>query len=161
MAESKKYATTSNAESVLHYVTKEVNLNSEILANTVTIPYSTTHTVSYQYDEAQKRYIRFARGKKQTDFVTNEDVTTKNIIITFAENYTLNDSENKGRQGLKNIGVKDGYYITNGKAIKIKCQKDSREGKTVYKDLDGKVIDVNDGNTFINICPFDSEVIFE
>ena len=27
------------------------------------------------------------------------------------DNYTLNDSENKGRQGLKNIGTFKGYYI--------------------------------------------------
>ena len=50
---------------------------------------------------------------------TEVENTTKNIIITFCDNYTLQDSENKGRQGLKNIGTFDGYYITNGKAIKI------------------------------------------
>ena len=58
--------------------------------------------------------------KLQTDYITKEPITTKNIIITMCDNYTLTDSENKGRQGLKNIGTFDGYYITNGKAIKIK-----------------------------------------
>ena len=32
---------------------------------------------------------------------------------------TLKDGENKGRQGLKNIGTLDGYYITNGAVIPI------------------------------------------
>ena len=82
-----------------------------------------------------------------------EIFTTKNIIITKCDNYTLNDSENKGRQGLKNIGTFDGYYITNGRAIKIKCIKTSREEQTKYQDLEGNEIKVNDGNTFINICP--------
>ena len=54
---------------------------------------------------------------------------TKNIITTFAENYTLTDGENKGRQGLKNIGTKNGYYITNGQAIKITCTKNDRKYK--------------------------------
>ena len=161
IAENKGYKTTSNSTSVLHYVEREVELESEIVANEVTIPYSTLHTVSYKYDAEAKRYVRYARGKKQTDYSTKEDVTTKNIIITFAENYKLQDSENKDRQGLKNIGTKEGYYITNGKAIKITCQKDSRTAKTVYKDLNGNVIDVNDGNTFINICPIDAKVTFE
>lgn len=161
IAESKGYKTTSNSTSVLHYVEREVQLESEITVNQVTIPYSTLHTVSYKYDSETKRYTRYARGTKQTDYTTKEPVTTKNIIITFAENYTLDDSENKNRQGLKNIGKKDGYYITNGKAIKITCTKDSRTAKTVYKDLNGNVIDVNDGNTFINICPLDSKVVFE
>lgn len=161
IAEKKGYSTTSEATSVLHYVDKEVELESELLANTVTIPYSQLHTVSYKYDAETKRYVRYARGKVQTDYSTKENITTKNIIITFAENYTLKDSENKGRQGLKNIGTMDGYYITNGKAIKIKCQKDSRTAKTIYKDLEGNIIDVNDGNTFINICPLDANVTFE
>lgn len=161
MAEKKGYRTTSDAESVLNYVTEEVELESDILANEVVIPYSTLHKVSYKYDVETKQYVRYARGKKQTDYTTKEDITTKNIIITFAENYTLKDSENKGRQGLKNTGTKEGYYITNGKAIKITCQKDSRSSKTVYKDLEGNVIKVNDGNTFINICPDDAQVTFE
>ena len=161
IAENKKYRTTSDATSVLNYVEREVELNSETIANEVTIPYSTLHKVTYKYDAETKRYTRYARGKKQTDYNTKEDITTKNIIITFAENYKLNDGENKDRQGLKNTGTKEGYYITNGKAIKITCQKSSRTAKTVYKDLEGNVIDVNDGNTFINICPIDAKVAFE
>ena len=82
-------------------------------------------------------------------------------FITKAENYTLSDADNKGRQGLKNIGTKDGYYITNGKAIPITCTKDSRSSKTIYKDSTGKEIDVNDGNTFIEICPINSNLTIE
>ena len=106
-------------------------------------------------------YIRFARGKEQTDWDTKEAITTKNIIIMFIDNYTLKDTENKGRQGLKNIGTYDGYYITNGQAIQIKCTKESRESKTVYTNLEGNEIVVNDGNTFINICHSDTNVTFE
>lgn len=62
---------------------------------------------------------------------------------------------------MNNVGQKDGYYITNGKAIKIICDKPSRTEKTVYKDLQGNEIEVNDGNTFIQICPTNTEVTFE
>lgn len=161
VAEQKGYKTTSASKSVLNYTNQEVELPGEQVANKVTIPYSTLHTTSYQYDSQTKRYVRYARGVKQTDFETKEPITTKNIIVTFAENYTLQDGENKDRQGLKNTGTKDGYYITNGKAIKITCQKDSRTVKTVYKDAQGNEINVNDGNTYINICPIDAKVTFE
>ena len=157
-AKSKKYSTTSNEESVLHYVTDEVNLESGQSATTITIPHSDLQTVEYVYDEEKQVYERYARNKLQTDWTTGEAVTTKNIIITFCDNYTLSDSENKGRQGLKNIGTFDGYYITNGKAIKIKCIKNARDEKTIYQDLEGNVLDVNDGNTFVNICPADAGV---
>lgn len=160
-AKNKKFRTTSKEKSVLKYTTEEVNLEEGIIADEVTIPHSNLQTVKYKYDEDSKKYVRYARGKEQTDWETKETVETKNIIITFCDNYTLSDVENKGRQGLKNIGTFDGYYITNGKAIKIKCTKNARDEKTVYKDLQGNEIKVNDGNTFVNICPTNAKVQIE
>ena len=160
-AESKKYKTTSTETSVLNYVTGEVNLEDGESALKVTIPHSQLQTVEYYYDEQNKVYERYARDKEQNDWSTGNTITTKNIIITLCDNYTLTDSENKGRQGLKNIGTFDGYYITNGKAIKIKCTKQARDEKTVYTDLQGNIIEVNDGNTFVHICPTDSNVVIE
>ena len=159
-AKNKKYKTTSTKESILNYVTDEVNLEEGQEAINVTIPHSDLQKVQYTYDSENKVYKRFARNKAQTDWNTGEAVTTKNIIITFCDNYTLTDKENKGRQGLKNIGTFDGYYITNGKAIKIQCEKTDREEQTIYKDMNGNEIQVNDGNTFVNICPTDAEVTF-
>jgi len=161
IAEAKKYRTTSTQESVLNYVADEFVLENGQSATKVTIPFSTLQTVSYEYDEENKVYKRYARKELQTDWDTGEAVIAKNLIITFAENYTLSDSENKGRQGLKNVGTKNGYYITNGNAIKITCEKSSRTEKTIYKDLQGNEINVNDGNTFIEICPLDAKVTIE
>lgn len=160
-AKNKKYKMTSDKESVLNYVTDEVNLEEGQGAVSVTIPHSQLQTVKYVYDEENKVYERYARGKEQTDWDTKETITTKNIIITFCDNYTLTDKENKGRQGLKNIGTFDGYYITNGRAIKIKCIKNARDEQTIYQDLEGNEIKVNDGNTFVNICPIATKVILE
>ena len=160
-AKSKNYRTTSTEESILNYVTDEINLEEGQVADTITIPHSDLQTVTYEYDEENKVYVRYARGEEQTDWDTDESITTKNIIITFCDNYTLSDSENKGRQGLKNIGTFDGYYITNGKAIKIQCIKNARDEKTIYQDMSGNPIQVNDGNTFVNICPTDADVEIE
>ena len=80
----------------------------------------------------------------------------------FANNSQLQDGTSKDRQNLHNIGTFDGYYITNGKAIKIKCKKESRRGKTIYTNAStGEAIEVNDGNTWINICPKSAKVKFE
>ena len=160
-AESKKFKTTSTEKSVLNYVTDEVNLEDGESAETITIPHSQLQTVKYEYDSENKVYKRYARGVAQKDWDTKDAITIKNVIITYCDNYTLTDTENKGRQGLKNIGTFDGYYITNGKAIKIKCIKEARYSKTIYQDLQGNVIKVNDGNTFVNICPTDAKVTIE
>ena len=160
-AKNKNYRMTSSEDSVLNYVTDEVNLEDGQGAVSVTIPHSQLQTVKYEYDEENKVYERYARGKEQVDWDTDEPITVKNIIITFCDNYTLSDVENKGRQGIKNIGTFNGYYITNGKAIRIKCIKNARDEQTVYQDLNGKEIDVNDGNTFVHICPTDADVEIE
>ena len=162
IAQDKGWRTTSDKESVLNYVAEEVILDSEDAINvaSVKIPYAKGHTVEYKYDAETQRYTRYSKGKKMSDETTGEDVTTKNIIITFAENYTLNDGENKGRQDVITVGALDGYYITNGKAIKIKCVKESREDQTVYTNLNGEEIKVNDGNTWVNVCPIDANVTF-
>ena len=161
IANRKGYATTSTKESVLNYVADPVELDTKMEATTVTIPYSTSNTVKYEYDATTERYVRYSRGTKQVDWTTGETVTTKNIIIAKAKNTTLNDGENKGRQTLDNVKTLEGYYITNGKAIEITAEKSTRSGQTVYKDLEGNEIEVNDGNTFIQICPIDSKIVIE
>ncbi|MBR3882303.1 MAG: DUF3048 domain-containing protein [Clostridia bacterium] len=160
IAKDKGYSLTTDQESVLNYVEEEVVLDGENaqVANTITIPYSSNHKVKYEYDEETGRYTRYSKGRLMKDEVTGEKVTTKNIIVTFAENYTLNDGENKGRQDVVTVGSLDGYYITNGKAIKIKCNKESRSAQTQYVDLEGNEIKVNDGNTWVNVCPIDANV---
>ena len=160
-AKAKNYKTTSTKKSVLNYVSDDVKLEEGQDAKSITIPHSNLQTVKYVYDEENRVYKRYARNKAQTDWDTGNSITTKNIIVTFCNNYTLNDSENKGRQGLENIGTFDGYYVTNGKAIKIKCIKESRNAQTKYQDLQGNEIEVNDGNTWVNICPVDANVVIE
>ena len=160
IAKRDNYRVTSDKQSVLNYVGDEVNLKSDIIANTVTIPYSDSNTVSYEYSEETKTYTRYSRKIKQVDWDTKETITAKNIIITFCKNTKLNDGENKDRQTIDNIKTLKGYYITNGKAIEIVCEKTSRSEKTLYKTLEGKEIEVNDGNTFVQICPIDSNVTF-
>ena len=161
IAEREEYRTTTDQDTVLNYVVDEVNLEDGETANTVTIPYSYANTVKYEYDEDKKEYIRYSRGEKQVDWDTEKTVTTKNIIIEKAENWTLDDGSGKGRQTLDNVKELEGYYITNGKVIEITCNKTSRSGQTVYKDLEGNEINVNDGKTFIQICPIDSKITFE
>lgn len=161
IAEKKGYSTTSTEKSVLKYTSKEVLLEEGQDATNIIIPYSESNKTNYVYDEESKQYVRYSKGKRQKDWSTGEDVTAKNIIITLANNYPLNDGENKDRQELENIGKLDGYYITNGKAIPIICNKTSRTAKTIYEDLNGNIINVNDGRTFINICPIDSNIIIE
>lgn len=163
ICDKKGYSKTSNKKSVLNYTSKEVKFDQAdaITANVVNLPYGPSHVVRYTYDESTGRYTRHSKGRKQSDAETGEDVTTKNIIVSFIKNETIDDGEGKGRQELNNFTTADGYYITNGKAIKITCKKDAVGVQTKYMDMNGNEIKVNDGNTWINIVPIDSDVTFE
>ena len=160
-AKNKGYRMTTEKRSVLNYVIDEVELENGEIANTVNIPYTSTNKVSFKYNEEKKVYERYVNNKVQLDWITNETRTTKNIIITFARNYTTDEENGYGRQQIVNIGDLNGYYITDGKAIKIICSKTTRDGQTVYKDEEGNEIKVNDGNTYIQIVPINTNVIFE
>ena len=54
-------------------------------------------------------------------------------------------------------GQKADWQITQN----ITCEKTSRSAQTVYKDLDGNEIKVNDGNTYVQICPINAKVTIE
>lgn len=159
-ANSKKMRTTTAERNVLNYSVDAVELANGTVANTVNVPYSTSK-VNFKYNADTKRYERYVGTKLQKDWLTGEALTTKNIIITFANNYTTDEENRYGRQAIENIGSLDGYYITEGKAEKIKCVKTTRRGRTVYQDLGGNEIKVNDGNTYIQIVPLNLNVSFE
>lgn len=158
--ETKGYRKTTTERNVLNYVLDDVKLEEGQTAETVSVPYSGAK-VKYLYNAETGLYERYLSDSLQKDWLTGETITTKNIIITIANNYTTDEENGYGRQQIENIGEKDGYYITNGKAVKIKCVKNSRTEKTVYKDLEGNEIEVNDGNTYIQIVPPSMELTIE
>lgn len=158
--DTRNYRTTTNERNVLNYVVEERNIENGTVSNRVNIPYSTSK-VNFRYNAEKKLYERYVGNTLQKDWITGEALVTKNIIITFAKNYTTSEENGYGRQAIENIGTLDGYYITNGMAEKIKCKKTSRSAKTVYQDLEGNEIEVNDGNTYIQIVPIDLAVTFE
>lgn len=160
-ATKKGYTRDTNKDLLLNYSVDEIemsNLDGAEKATEVDLKYSNYHTTSYEYDEENKVYKRSMSGKANVDLVTGEQYTAKNIIIYKVKNYTLNDGENKGRQDLDNIGSGSGYLVTGGYVVPITWEKASHSEQTVYKYTNGQEIKVNDGNTFIQICPMDAEI---
>lgn len=173
-AEQKDYDTTTTDWNLLNYTTDEVNLSAPIstttqinpengekekvpvtrdgllTANSVVIPYSYYQTRSYTYDAERKVYLRFMNDTPHIDKSSGKQLYYKNIIIEQVRNSQL-DSE--GRQDLDTTGSGNGYYITNGYAVPIYWTKSSRSAKTIYTYSDGSKVEMNDGNTFVQIMP--------
>ena len=151
-AHSKGYDRDTNKDLLLNYSVDEVDLSKRedaVKADTVFMKYSYYTTSSYEYDSENKVYKRFMSDEPHAD-ESGKQYTYKNIIITPIETHSY---DSYGRLELENIGTGEGYYITDGYAIPIVWSKDSRSSQTVYKNLDGEEIKVNDGNTFIQITP--------
>lgn len=151
------YRTTTKVDLLLNYSVDEVDISSmegAIKADTVYINYSSSRSTTFEYDINKKVYLRSQGTSKATyehiDYVTKERYSAKNIITYQVPNYSV---DKYGRQALNNIGGGSGYYITNGYAVPITWEKKSRNSQTVYRYLNGKEIDVNDGNTYIQIQP--------
>ena len=173
-AKQKNYNTTTTNWKLLNYTTDEVNLNEPIstttqvntetgekekvpvtregllTANSVVIPYSYYQTRSYTYDAERKVYLRYMNDTPHIDKVSGQQLYYKNVIIQQVTNSQL-DSE--GRQDLDTTGSVKGYYITNGYAVPIYWTKSSRSAKTIYKYSDGSKVEINDGNTFVQVMP--------
>ena len=149
------YADQSTKDTLLNYSVDNVDLSKldgAKAADEVIIPYSGSITTSYKYDAENKVYMRYVNNKKHSDYVTKEQYTAKNIITYQVSNWTLS-GDDKNRQDIDNVGSGDGYYISNGYAVPIKWEKKGKASQTVYTLKDGTEIDVNDGNTFIQIQP--------
>lgn len=157
------YRKTSSKSLLLDYSVNEIDLSmmdGAVAANKIIIPYSGIVVTSYVYDSDSKTYLRYVNDEKHVDYVTKQQYTVKNIITYQVSNSTLT-GDVKGRQEIDNIGSGTGYYISNGYAVPIRWSKKSRTAQTVYTYMDGTNIEVNDGNTYIQIQPKFKEITIE
>ena len=147
--------TERNKDLLLNYSVDNIDISQmegAIPANKVDIKYSSNTTTNDEYDTDNNIYLRSVNNKSQNDYVTGKQLTVKNIIV-YKVKYSNIQGDNKGRQTIDNVGNGTGYYISNGYAVPITWKKDSRSSATIYKYNNGKEIQVNDGNTFIQIMP--------
>jgi len=151
--EKLKYRTTTDKSVLLNYSVDALDMTGTegvVDAKYVEVPYSGSYTAKFFYDEESKLYKKNQNKKEMVDYTSKERITTKNLILYNASYKTI---DSYGRLDMSNLGAGDGYFITEGKAIPIKWEKNDRSSKTVYKLASGEELKVNDGNTYIGIMP--------
>lgn len=106
------------------------------------------------YDEESQRYMYSEYGMKHTDPGNNdEQLGFKNVILQNARYVKFDDN---GYMMFHVIDYnRDGWYITEGKAIPIKWSKPEETAPTQYYNKDGVEITLNTGNTYVAIIPDD------
>ena len=157
-ADEKKYERNTESNMPNYNLLDETPSGTPV--SSISIPYANFYKVGYKYNDETKMFVRYVNGKTH-DSQTGEPISVKNIIMYTVQNVNLPDTEDKGRQDLKNIGSGTGYYFSDGQAVEINWSKETRTGKTVYTLKDGTPLALNPGNTFIQIVPTYAEATFE
>ena len=134
--------------------------SGSLAANTVDLPFP--HNGSYlAYNSESKEYEYYEYGKAHTDpGNNNEQLSFTNLIIQDCDFKQLDEN---GYMIYNCIGSNDGYYITNGNAVKITWKKTSMTSPTKYYDENGDEIKLNTGKTYIALVPSDKwgELVIE
>ncbi len=156
-ATDKGYRQTTDVKSLLKYTTEEIDptkYSGSSIANNISIQYSYYRTSNYKYDSESKTYLRSMNNTANTDLVTGEQYKVKNILV-YGVNYSnYCDHGYCQYQKIDNVGTGEGLYITNGYSIPITWEKASKNSRTIYKLKEtGKELELNDGNTYIQIYP--------
>ena len=148
---NKEIRSTTDQGLVLNYDINGVDLSKKdgnILANNIAIPSNGSINTTYEYDKENKNYKRFVNGNANIDYYTKEQFTAKNIIVQKINTKMASDN---CYWDLETVGSGTGYYITEGYAVPITWSKENREAKTKYRYVDGTEIQLNDGNTYIQL----------
>ena len=112
--------------------------------------------IDWVYDPATNSYNRRTGGSLHIDRNTEKQVTAKNIVVIFTRESSANDGyENNVHLLYKTVGSGDATVFIDGEEIEATWTKDSRTGKTVILDGQGKEIELNRGKIWFHILPLE------
>jgi len=127
----------------------------------ITVAYSYNQIV-YRYDRKTNTYLRTVTGEnKQTDRGRKARVAPKNVVVMVMSFAPLNDGSKKHRLEAQYTGKGTAWISTNGKTIKGTWRKRSITDPTRFYDSKGKPVTLTVGQTFIQVMPRGSKIIFK
>lgn len=104
------------------------------------------------YNKEDGLYYREQYGRPHCDMESGTQLAFKNILVKFVAGTKYEN----GTPILELKGNGSAYYITNGKILKIKWEKDTDFGPTKYYYENGEEVIFNQGKTFINVITMDN-----
>ena len=121
---------------------------------------SPDYTVTWQYDKNANLYRRYHGETAQTDPITNEHLSAKNVIVQLEVERTANDGYPDGHLLYGTTGSGNAFIFMDGKAVKGKWIKKDRTSRTQFVDDKGKEVQFNRGLVWIETIPVGNEVTY-
>lgn len=117
----------------------------------INIDFGGAYNVEYHYNYENNNYERLNGGAEHIDKNTGKILTTRNVIIEkVPPGWYL---EGKGRINFAVTGEGDAYIFRDGEIIEGRWKKPDRLSRTKYYDKEGKEVEFNRGNTWVEIVP--------
>ncbi len=137
----------------------EMGYSNATNATNVSIPTFKHTQSSLKYNESTGTYDFYLYGMLQKDAEDDEVVSFENVILQCADYYVY-DEHGYLIYLYYNQTDTQGYYITNGQAIKVTWTKAVSNEKLDYEitkfyDENGDEIQINPGKTYIALVPQD------
>lgn len=124
---------------------------------TITIDFSTfNYKVEYKYNAEKNLYLRYNGGVEHQDVLSKEQIHVKNVIIQYVKT-SLADSS---RLAMETSGEGGVIVFLDGRMLNATWEKQDKDSRTRFQDEDGQEIELNRGNTWIEIVPTDREVTY-
>lgn len=110
----------------------------------------------FQYNSEDNIYQRYTGGKPHLDGETNEQLQAKNIIIQHVDTKVL---DNEGRLEVKMFGQGKIQLFSSGRVVEGIWEKKELRQPTYFYDLDGNILTINPGQTWIQIVDKRTKVV--
>ena len=136
--------------SMFSFYSKNHDLEGGGSATKITTAFSANRQPWFEYNAEEKQYYRFQFGEAQIDDQTNEQLHFQNVLILFADTFSVDGY----LMEVCNEGSGDGYYASNGQYIPIKWKYAG--GILYFYDASGEKLLMNPGKTWITFFDADN-----
>ncbi|MEK7539914.1 MAG: DUF3048 domain-containing protein [Patescibacteria group bacterium] len=128
-------------------------------ATLITLDFSTpAYQVRWEYKEEAGYYERYNGGVLHTDKENGQALTTRNIIVQMVPPGEY--IEGKGRINFSVTGEGKVLVFRSGEVVEGTWKKADRVSRTQFFDAAGQPIELNRGNTWVEILPTDRSVTY-
>ncbi len=145
------YSHSDNYEKMFSFNYKDTPLNSGNPATKIRTAFSEYYAPYFEYNSEDGRYYRYQYGVPQTDDVTGEQLSYKNVIVMFVE-YTSDEDGYYRFVSWRDSNL-NAYYCTDGECVLVKWRMDNGVPMFYYEE-DDKEITLNPGNTFVTVFDY-------
>jgi hypothetical protein len=151
--------TTDNYSLTSWKYKNDKELENRPLTSTIELTFSSSagsYGVKWAYDRNTNIYKRENAGTSFIDKPTGLQIEAKDIIVMQVEKSIPKPKDSSNRIILGVIGSGKVVIFRDGEAIEGTWEKSSRTARTIFKDNDGEIVELNRGKIWVEMVPVKS-----